>query len=284
MSHDESLIFLEFPFHGSVPPDALLCVRDLDVVGVDARRKRQLENLKQHASFVLQTHEKFIPSAVRSLYDHELLQTLQWLRPLQILPVQEFSFQVEQKKTFSRLFPLTQVLLGETASRIAEIYSEELEWSHWLLQDHWRYFPGSLRRKFPQHLEFTEVAQWEWVQASLEIQPLLKNKKERHIVSCNPSLHIAVLTEERLLLQREKGVYAFVYRAVKDTVVERKLDAYEAQIIDVLQEDRKYTREQLIQRMTLDEELPSLSRNEWEKKVLSLCQDGIIEAEHDNRR
>ncbi|WP_413613400.1 hypothetical protein [Bdellovibrio sp. HCB-110] len=277
MSIDNGTCQLSFPLREEIPSAETLIVRDIDVVGVGALRRHQLTELQKTKKFILHTHEEMIPESVRSIYEAELLRTLQWLRPVKTEKKDAFDFLEEQHKLFPQIFPRTHQALGFTVNKIRDMYLDEMEWSSWLLQDHWRYFVGFLRQKFPAKPELMEVAHWEWVQAWIEIQPFDLGELEKNSVIVNPSLQIVSFSQESSVLKRDKGMYAFVYSSEKATVVERPLDVYEAKIIDLLQEDRKYTPEQLVQMALLSDEItPQLSSMEWEKKYLSLCQDAIL--------
>ncbi|KHD87972.1 MAG: hypothetical protein OM95_11530 [Bdellovibrio sp. ArHS] len=251
-------------------------MRDVDVVGVGAVRRHQLEELQKVKKLILQTYENRIPSSVHSIYQAELLRTLQWLRPLKTEAGTAFDFLKEQEALFSRLFPLTKQSLGMTAARVCKNYLEEMEWSSWLLQDHWRYFVGFLKQKFPEQKELGEVAHWEWVQAWIEIQPFELSGMEPGVIAVNPSLQTVTLTQFNSVLQRDSGVYAFVFSASQSVVRERRLDIYEAQLIDLLHEDRKFSRAQLVQMASLSAVSPPLSPQEWETKVSALADSDVI--------
>ncbi|WP_374028719.1 hypothetical protein [Bdellovibrio bacteriovorus] len=268
---------LSFPLRGEWPAADVVALRDVDVVGVGGLRRHQLEELQKTKKIILQTHENKIPSSVLSIYQAELLRTLQWLRPFKVEEGTSFDFVQEQKNLFDKIFPLTKQGLGFTANKLRDSYLEDMEWSSWLLQDHWRYFVGYLRQKFPDRMDLMELAHWEWVLAWLEIQPFDVGALEFGLVVINPSLQVVSLSQDNPVLKRDKGMYAFVYSDDRGTVVERSLDVYEAQIIDLLQEDRKYTPEQLVQAALLSDEItPRLSPEEWQKKFLSLQADAIL--------
>lgn len=268
---------LDFPMNDEIPRSEVLVLRDLDIVGVGALRRHQLEELQKTKKFILHTFEDIIPDSVHGIYSAEILRTLQWLRPLQTQKGEAFDFREEQTKLFSRLFPRTQKSLGVAASRLTEAYLHEMQWSSWLLQDHWRYFVGFLRSKFPENKELLELAHWEWVHAWIEVQPFELGSAEAGIVQVNPSLQIIHLSGRNAVLSRDQGVYAFVYDEQNHTVVEKRLDLYEAQILDILHEDRKYTEKQLIDMALLSEEIDTqLNIQEWGKKFQGLCQHGIL--------
>ncbi|WP_253720860.1 hypothetical protein [Bdellovibrio bacteriovorus] len=276
MSKETASENLYFPMNGEVPSAEVLIIRDVDVVGVGAVRRHQLEELQKTKKFVLQTYEEHIPQSVHSIYQAELLRTLQWLRPVKTEEGQKFDFLKEQESVFSRIFPLTQQRLGLAAKRVRDTYLEEMEWSSWLLQDHWRYFVGFLKQKFPDNKELGELAHWEWVKAWIEIQPFDLGAMEAGLVFVNPSLQIVSLSQANSVLNRDKGVYAFVFSDKSHKVSEKALDLYEAQLIDLLQEDRKFTKEQLIQMALLSEVTPTIAAEEWEKKFSQLVSNDII--------
>ncbi|HEY1079541.1 MAG TPA: hypothetical protein VGE46_05570, partial [Bdellovibrio sp.] len=238
MSTDNGTSQLSFPLRAEIPQAETLIVRDLDVVGVGSLRRRQIQQLQKQKNFILQTHESLIASSVHNIYQAELLRTLQWLRPLrtEVAPVLKINDLL--KESFANIFPHTEASLGFTAHRVRDLYLQDMEWSSWLLQDHWRYFVGYLRQKFPEKNELFELAHWEWVRAWIEVQPFEGGTVEAGVVSLNPSLQVVSLTADQPVLSREKGLYALVYSDQKATVTERSLDVFEAHILDLLQEDR----------------------------------------------
>lgn len=268
---------LDFPLIDEIPSSEVLSLRDIDIVGVGALRRHQLEELQKTKKFILLTFEEIIPDSVHGIYSAEILRTLQWLRPIQTQKGVAFDFREEQKKLFARLFPRTEKALGVAATRMMDAYLQEMEWSSWLLQDHWRYFVGFLRSKFPENKTLLELAHWEWVHAWIEVQPFEPDFPEAGILQVNPSLQIIHLSVHNPVLSRDQGVYAFVYDDKKQTVVEKRLDVYEAQILDLLHEDRKYTEKQLIEMALMSDEIDTqINSEEWGKKFQGLCQHGII--------
>lgn len=257
---------IAFPWDGILPPSEVVIIRDVDVVGVGAYRRQQIEFLQKNKQLVLWTYEKQISEGVRKIYDEELLRTLHWLRPLKLESKNDLNLQQEQKHLFAKIFPETQSALGLAASRVRDAYLQEMEWSSWLLQDHWRYFVGFLSQRFPQQKQLTDVAYWEWVHAWLEVQPFeLSVQSEAGLVSVNPSLQIVPLQEDNLRLGKSRGMYAFVYSWQKNKILEKELSEYEALLIDLLQEDRKYTESQLLAMAQVSEEFSTtLSAEQWQ--------------------
>lgn len=278
MSEIRSDHLITFPWDGVLPAEGMVVLRDVDVVGVGAGRRQQINEIQKQRSIILQTHEAQIPENVRAIYDQELLNSLQWIRPVKTVTGPPLDLFAEHKQTFSKIFPLTEKYLGLMAGRVRDSYLDEMEWSSWLLQDHWRYFVGFLRQRFAQSRELSDLAHWEWVQAWLEVQPFdISPPEEPGILSSNPSLQIVILNEDNKALSKPKGIYAFVYTPSLGRVTERALDPAEALLIDLLQEDRKYNTEQLIDMALLSEELSTqLTSVEWQNKLDSLKAAAIL--------
>lgn len=277
MTTDGGTCQLKFPLDFKTPLSQELVLRDLDVVGVGSLRRFQIEELLKNHHVVLRTHENFVPQSVFAIYQEELLHTLQWLRPQRQDSCEHFDFLDEQRQLFTRLFPKTIQTLGVAATKIRDAYLKEMEWSSWLLQDHWRYFPGFLRQKFSQNKDLFEVTHWEWVQAWLEVQPFSLPFADPGTLVLNPSLQIVSLTSDKDLLNRSQGIYAVIYQENQHKIIDRKLEACEAHLFDLLSEDRKYTFSQLIEMACLNDSLGiTFSSEKWALKLSSLCADGFI--------
>lgn len=278
MIQDSNPMLISFPWNGVVPTTETVLIRDIDVVGVGALRRAQIESLQSEKEIVLQTHSAFIPAIVRDIYDEELLRTLQWLRPMKEQVVLEFDFLKEQQELFQKMFPRTKSMLGLAAGTVCSSYLHEMEWSSWLLQDHWRYLSGFIRQRFPENAELKELVHWEWVRAWLEIQPFVSvYQDDSGTIVLNPSLQIVRLSKYQPLLAKAEGLYAFVYDPMKMQITERCLDIYEAAFLDLLGEDRKYTEEQLLDAIVLVEEIAAkFSRSEWRGKLLSLIEANLL--------
>ncbi|MDG0818235.1 hypothetical protein [Bdellovibrio svalbardensis] len=279
MSTNNETCQIAFPWNGVLPPLAeTVILRDIEVVGVGAKRRQQIESLQKSKHVILQTHESQIPDAVRPIYDEEMLRTLQWLRPVKIQASEKIDLHSEQQKIFSKIFPLTEKAFGFSAAKVRDTYLQEMEWSSWLLQDHWRYFVGFLRQRFPQQKQIVDLAFWEWVHAWLEMQPFdLNVKSEPGILTVNPTLQIVPLLEPNRVLDKEQGMYSFIFSAKENRVVERPLQAAEAFILDLLQEDRKYSETQIIDMALLSEDANAqLSKDEWQKTLQSMLAAEIL--------
>ena len=72
-------------------------------------------------------------------------------------------------------------------------------------------------------------------------------------------------------------MYAFVYCSSQNTVLETRLSPEEALLIDLLQEDRKYTEAQLIEQAMLSEEISQqLPQDQWMATLANLKDHSIL--------
>jgi hypothetical protein len=276
MSKSNDLNILSFPWDGVLPESSQVIVRDLDVVGVGALRQQQLLKLKAEREIILQTHSSFIPATVRAIYDEELQRTLQWLTPARVIAEADFNFEEEVLKTFVRIFPKTHLQLGVMSSKLCAEYLKEMEWSSWLLQDHWRYFSGFLRQKYLNKQGLIELVQWEWIHAWLEIQPFVVSGGSSKQLVVNPSLQTLNLSHDNEQIQRSSGLYTFVYHQESVKIIETKIDVYEAALLDLLMGDREYTEEQLLEMALLEELSSPLTKDQWRKKIEALLASHVI--------
>lgn len=287
MSDHPEPILLHFPLREPVPSDEVLILRDLEVAGVGALRRAQLEKIRQNKKLILWTYEGLIPEDVRGIYQEELLRSLHWLRPFKTENGPALDLHQEHLRMFAALFPLSKKYLGVTADKMAEDYLQEMTWSSWLLQDHWRYFAGFLRQKFPLNKELQELVQWEWVHAWLETQAFqASGLGDLGQAVVNPSLQYINLSHAHALLGRVPGLYAFVFSEQQEKIIEKSLDMYEAELLDLLMEDRKFKPVQLTEMLATTSELePQLDLVQWQKKFHGLKDTAIIlEVTEDSQR
>lgn len=152
-------------------PSQTLYLRDLDVVSCGTGRKnRILDFIKSGAKIILQIHESFLPQDIRTVYHDELLSTLEWLGPWKTVSVENFDLRLAHLEMFEWIFPLTKLNLAEDFIPVVNEYLSEQDLNTWILQDHWRYFAGFLRRRFAHNKKLLEIANWEWAMASVEMQ------------------------------------------------------------------------------------------------------------------
>lgn len=278
MPYQHEPTLLHFPLRDAVPSDDVLILRDLEVAGVGAVRRAQLEKIRQTKKLILWTYEELIPEDVRGIYQEEILRSLHWLRPFKTESGPALDLHQEHMRMFAALFPITKKYLALTAEKMAEEYLQEMSWSSWLLQDHWRYFAGFLRQKFPANKELQELAQWEWVHAWLETQAFQSSGLgDLGQAVVNPSLQYISLSSAHALLGRTPGLYAFVFSEQSESIIEKNLDVYEAELLDLLLEDRKFNPLQIIEMLAQTSEVePKLTQPQWEQKFKGLQDSAII--------
>ena len=278
MSEQLEPTLLHFPLREELPSNEVLILRDLEVAGVGAVRRAQLEKIRQTKKLILWTYEDLIPEDLRAIYHEELLRSLHWLRPFKTESGPMLDLHQEHLRVFAALFPISKKYLGLTADKMAEEYLCEMTWSSWLLQDHWRYFAGFLRQKFPENKELQELVQWEWVHAWLETQAFQSTGLgDPGQVVVNPSLQYINIEHAGTVLGRDSGVYAFVFDEKSQRIIEKKLTVHDAEILDMLMEDRKFSLQQTIEMLASTSEIqPLLTQKDWEQKVQELQSSAIL--------
>jgi len=278
MSLSNSTFHLTFPWNGEWPSAEILIVDDFDIVGIGGVRKKQLLQLNASKQIVVHTHDQLVPASVREIYEQELLKTLQWLRPLKTVASEELDFQTAQRELFQKLFPLTSQTLGLASVKICNEYLQNMDWSSWLLQDHWRYFVGFLRQKFPDRKDLIDVAHWEWIRSWLEIQPFENTPSadsHERTLTLNAGLQTLSLSQENSILNKPAGLYAFFCVSPNWIIQEKSLDVYEAALIDLLNEERAFNFEQWVEMAALTEGLEG-PPSQWRSKAEGLLRSGIV--------
>lgn len=172
-------------------------------------------------------------------------------------------------------FPKTLSSLGEEASDFVSEYLQEFPWQEGSLILHMRYFAGFIRQRKPRSLS-GEIAHYEGAVLSVSTQEHYVSSGEVVSVMVNPSLHVVPISQAADVLGRDKGLYVFVYAPKKHRVVEKRLDPYEAHLVDLLSEDRVCTKNQLLEWAMSFEFRPSLGRDEWQKVYDLLVDSDII--------
>lgn len=222
-------------------------LNDYEVLGVGAKLRQDL--MRQHSSvtYILKRHHHdFLPLVLE--------QTLTWLRPEQIEQKGSFDKATVLKEHFRKIFPVAISHFGDSALKVFEDYLQEMPWEEGLVMDHFRYFPEFIRRRFSSSFYY-ELFQWEWIQSYLSYVDLGPFKSsESGIVKVNPSLLVMSLSEAQDVLNRPQGLFAFVYSSQSETVVEKCLSELEAEILDMLAEDRKFSRPQLIEMLQVEKQ------------------------------
>ncbi len=214
-------------------------LNDYDVLGIGAEARQKLLSLP--ADYALLRHDHaFLPGVLES--------TLIWLKPLSVRTSSDFLKDKILRSCFEQIFKVAIQQFGESIHKLLKDYLTEMPWQEGLVRDHFRYFPEFVRRRFSDGLYY-EIFQWEWIHAYLSYVDLGDfSKSEPGIIKVSPSLMtMAIAAPAGAVLSREPGLYAYVYSVCQNRVVEKHLNLHEVQILDLLSEDRKYSRVQLIE-------------------------------------
>lgn len=253
-------------------------LKDYEVLGIGAVRREEL--LGSAIPVELLTHNELVPTAQASLYEALLTETLQWLQPVSVRPVKlpiapaEFLLEVLLEE-FKKVFPQTEAYLKGGVRELLKDYLKEVPWQGPLLSAHFRYVPVFLKRKF-QDSRLYLIAQREWLWSYLSFADFGFPPAEQGRLLVNPSLQSLYTAEEVAEVELSPGLSIFYYDYSLKKIRDYKMDLWDAAIADVLQEDRKYTLDQLldqVQMMELDSQLP---KEEWAKKMSYLRAQGII--------
>lgn len=253
-------------------------LKDYEVLGVGASRREKV--LGGGGDIILELHRELVPDSQKALYEAILEETLQWLKPQAIheakinKPAQDFLLQA-LLEDLQKQFPHTVKLLNRDLKEILTSYLEEFPWQGPLLTEQFRYFPVFLKRKF-QDSRLYLTAQREWLWSYLSYADFGFPPQEQGRIIANPSLQSLYTLFELPELHLTEGLYIFYYDYSQGKVREYKLDVYDAAVVDMLQEDRKYTLDQLIEQVQMMELDANLPREVWAKKLSYLKGNGII--------
>jgi len=243
---------------------------------------RRAELLTVSGERELLTHPALIPAGQKEVYEAMLQETLRWLKPDHVrvaeLPQPKVEFVLEALlEELRRSFPQTTAYLKGGLREILKDYLKEVPWQGPLLSAHFSYLPVFLKRKY-QDAQLYLIAQKEWLWSYLSFADFGFPPPEAGRLVVNPSLQ-SLYTETEV---REVGLFpgltVFYYNYAENKLCEFMIDMGDAAIVDCLQEDRKFTRGQLLDQLLMAEwELSqALSRDEWEKKVLHLQNLGVV--------
>jgi hypothetical protein len=253
-------------------------LKDYDVLGVGACRRAGL--VADPSPKVLLTHSYLIPEAGKPIYEAILSETLQWLKPQEVREQRSKASLLQVLlEDLQRQFPKTATQLTATLKvKLAEVvasYLLEFPWQGPLLSDHFRYFPVFLKRHF-QDQRLYLIAQKEWLWSYLSFADFGIPIQEQGRLLVNPSLQSLYSEVEVEEVQLAPGLALFYYDYSQQKVRDHQMDLWDAAVVDLLQEERKYTPDQLIAQVSLMELETPLSREEWRKKLFYLKAEGIL--------
>lgn len=253
-------------------------LKDFDVLGVGASRRERL--LKETGFCALSIHPSLIPKEQRATYEAVLSETLQWLKPQAVHEVkinkspEDFMFPL-LLEDLKKEFPRTAHYLKAELKEVLKSYLNEFPWQGSLLTEQFHYFPVFLKRKF-QDSHLYLIAQKEWLWSYLSFADFGFPPREKGRIVANPSLQSLHVTSEIIEVQLTPGVYIYYYDYSQKKVRGAKLDVHDAAVVDILQEDRKYSLDQLLEQVLMLDLVGSLSREVWMKKLSYLRGEGII--------
>ncbi len=223
-------------------------VCDYEVVGLGAKRRQDLIASQISSQYVLKKHAiSFMPG----LWE----ETLDWLRPVEVIAGGDFDQKAALLKVFKPIFRQAEKKLGTSEfASLHQDYLQEMPWREGLIFDHYRYFAFFLQQRFPQRLDLIQATSWDWTQFWLQYAdfPFGKKSSRQQYLQINPGLVTLRMIQGASLVGIEQGLYAFCYQRHRNDVFWRTLTSIEAEILDELAEDRFFNREQLIETLLLD--------------------------------
>lgn len=258
-------------------------MNDYDVLGIGAVRRGDIEaDFEADARRpLLQLHRGLVSPSGVEIYNRLLEQTSKWLRPIQVADV-KFLGSAEDYvyfllfKEFEKSFPLTFLELRNTGvEKFLRGYLSEFPWQGPLLTEHLRYVPIYVAQQF-QDSRRSIVAQKEWLRSYLRFADFGSVRSELGRVTLNPSLQILHAPIDVPEIKLSRGVYIFYYDEAAKKVRDHKLEKADAAVVDALQDDRKYTLDQLIEQVLLMEDVKGLTRLTLRNKVFFLAEQGIL--------
>lgn len=179
---------------------------------------------------------------------------------------------------FFEIFPQSYPLLQGLDSSLWKIYLEEMELATAPSWEDLRYFAAFVGQRKGRDHYAAESLLWEWVSYSLAKQEIsTQGKGEAGRIILNPLISFVRFSQDHPEFSKSRGLYAMAWSEDLHCVVNHRLEPLEAQMIDLLEEDRKYTQEQLLEMSLL--ELPNefrTSKFEGEKRLASLLRANIL--------
>lgn len=253
-------------------------LKDYQVLGVGGLRRAQA--LAAGGDIELLTHPSLVPPGQAEMYEALLRETLAWLSPREVRPgslpqpAKEFVVEVLLEE-LRKEFPQTSSYLKGGLRELLKDYLKEVPWQGPLVSAHFRYWPVFLKRKF-QDSRLYLIAQKEWLWSYLSFADFGFPPPEQGRIIVNPSLQSLYTAHEITEVQLSPGLWIFYYDYALRSLRDYKMDIWDAALVDFLQEDRKYTFEQLLDQALMMELEAPLSRDEWAKKLSYLQSQGII--------
>jgi hypothetical protein len=179
---------------------------------------------------------------------------------------------------FFEIFPQGFRALQNSDSVLWKTYLDEMELATVSSWEDLRYFAAFVGQRKGRDSFVAESLLWEWITYSVAKQEIgSQGRIEPGRVFLNPSLSFIRLTQAHPEFAKEAGLYVMIWDEATQRVIDYQLQPLEAQMIDLLEEDRKYTLDQLLD-MTLIE-LPaefSVSKDQGRQKLEALVRASIL--------
>jgi hypothetical protein len=255
-----------------------MTLNDYEVLGVGSLRRVGLQSLVGRGS--LQVHPSLVPASQRGIYQAILKETLTWLKPQKIVEEkisgdpQEFVLNLLQAE-FQKSFRQTAIALKKQSTALVQDYVNEFPWQGPLVSDHFRYFGGYLKTRIHDPGLYV-MAQKEWLWSYLSFADFGRIQADPGHVTVNSSLQTLYVPVEVAEVSLTPGFYIYYYDERGGQVREYKMDVEDAAVVDMLQDDRKYTLDQLLDQLMISDLNLRASRKEWQKRILFLRAQGII--------
>lgn len=136
-----------------------------------------------------------------------------------------------------------------------------------------RWFPVFLKmQNCPARL--LSLAEFEYLRAQVYGTEMGAPRIDQGLLALNPSAQFMEVHESLPELGRGPGLYCMV--RANGRFFEMELSLPQALLLDLLREDRKFTREQLLKQAEIHEVRLPLSREEWSRTLTTLIERGVI--------
>jgi hypothetical protein len=181
-----------------------------------------------------------------------------------------------QQMELKVVFPKTLEILGESKlSHITEEFFTELkdQVSSVLMSNDSRWFPVFLKMRGLSD-EILEVAEFEYLRYLVRTQDFGKLKNENGTIKLNPSIQFIHLKRAQPKIQRQVGLYCFFKTNASFYELQLALD--QALILDLMQEERKYSFDQLMEMALLNSHGVQRSKEQWRATIAELIHLGVL--------
>jgi hypothetical protein len=207
-------------------------------------------------------------------------------KDLDALRIQEYFFFMFNEDvdsgSLSSVFPKTLEILHEKRiSYLQEQFGKTVAEQLMLppSADTSRWFPVFLKFQGVRP-EVLEVAEFEYLRHSVKTIDMGGVHTDTGQLTLNPSLQFVELHHEQPKLNRSPGLYCFFKN--QESFLEFKLGIAQALIVDLLQEERKYRFDQLVQ-MAMTHQLGATKTSQaWEKIIDEMLHLGILITREEN--